>query len=1463
MIDLKLFLFKILSIILHQKNQDPPKNWNLQVLRRIIIPFIADWKEDFYKKYTDVYKGRKKITKRAKIVKKLIKKSQQESKVNKENRDQRPKKGSVSTDDIDENLRSITKISSGSHNGISGNSNTPNKRNLSLNLSADASKVKNNKNRLSSTIYEEDECYKAEIPKKMEMMTVMAMERMSPKKATTNKNNYYSVPLNKNKSVQEDIFVEIEETIYEDVITHEPLDINYITEFFDEFIQFYVKIIGSSKEFPAIKVWFDKILFDLETHICLELDKILKDGHSLLVLQDEFKYDYDDDQIDTQMFDQIMKVIYIASNYNIEKFVSHKVIQSILKNHGMNTLWQDRWYAFWSIIIFLFYPLVYWSSLLRPHLNHPTVNQLLPIWGMTLCIPAFIYHLYYSITVELHELDDFHQVGSVLSGLEEIESNFTTVATVTMPQTSSNLTTENTTSSTTKSIDFTPDNVISDYAKSCSSRGRDYAGTYNSWDPHLHWVELGLFLWWFSFTIQELLQFLTWSSLVNDPFENFKISDEIKLQKIDKIDENDTKEQAKDKLIKAKYELDQKEIFQSQRNRDGAVNVRDPEQNTATVGRKVGKLLQKQNSTKTNNENSTNFAINSTTFSVNHTNNTNTNNHEKSAESQNLTVKRLPRNFDNLNTLGPCDSQDLLKQINEHRQKQKTIRNSITSSAEDLGNPNPTKTNKNTAVKQKIRKMSVSANVSPSPSTKNCNRNLYGLGLLEKDYSNQASQMKKGNHNRLQVPKQNYALNQNPNNILLEEFEKETMNKLRQPLPGYDYTRSLTRHSLGIHHNSYHKIRNEVANELSKSRSKDTTYNTYNNSRNTIATSLKGKNNDSNSGLTSTDGLGRVLFHHTDMSQDLSISQDKERPIKTNPVNKNKFQIKSVPKDRPSLLAESAITGKTGAVANKIPPTENEKNHENHDFQIPVNHRLHLPIEGRKNKWSLQYIIESHDPMYRNTTYFKSFWNTIDIVIVVCLFIYFVILFILKPHDICDKVLKEYYSVPWLFYTERLCLSIGNSLIILRMLENIANVIPDFGFFVAGFMRIFYVIPIFLIMIIIISATTTYLVSGFLCSTPSVKLPSPECVETKWHKNLLQKFEVQSQDNKTVSIDLMHECSVRILVDIILLPFGNAIHRGKSPLTEIEAMSCYDGFTQVLMICIKLLFYLTTGFALLRGAMLKYLLGSENEEHNRTAVVRTKAYVRNAFSDISHPVPWNLMAHLWTCFKYLKRKLTCSKRDPRKKGYIYKPLSTSFDVLDTVDSTPKPNEDSGCQKNKPANAKNLEALFKTSNTNSANVNDLSHINNYKSNSQFDDKMPLTTADEKSSSAAPKMTRNIQLVTLQNKLAQANPKVIIEMPSDQENVGENRQIKVAQKQKQQQQQRQVTKGSKDVISVKTEQDSKPKQIGRFTTTQVSVCKSEKDNTSNNSVFLQLTESQELEKDVTRKDDRSETGSLLTD
>ena len=1416
-------------IILFQRNQDLSKNWNLQVLRRIIIPFIADWKEDFYKKYTDVYKGRKKITRKAKIVKKLIKKDQQENKINKDNRNERPKKSSVSTDDIDENVRSMTKISSGSN---SGNTNTPNKRNLSLNLSADASKVKNNKNRLSSTIYEEDECYKAEIPKKMEMMTVMAIERMSPKKATNNRN---SSALNKNKSVKEDIFVETEETIYEDVITHEPLDINYITEFFDEFIQFYVKIIGSSKEFPAIKVWFDKILYDLETHICLELDKILKDGHSLLVLQDEFKYDYDDDQIDTQMFDQIMKVIYIASNYNIEKFVSHKVIQSILKNHGMNTLWQDRWYAFWSIIIFLFYPLVYWSSLLRPHLNHPTVNQLLPIWGMTLCIPAFIYHLYYSITVELHELDDFHQVSSVLSGLEEIESNFTTVPTMTTPQTNSSLTTENTTSS----IIITPDNAISDYAKSCSSRGRDYAGTYNSWDPHLHWVELGLFLWWFSFTIQELLQFLTWSSLVNDPFENFKISDEIKLQKIDKIDENDTKEQAKDKLIKAKYELDQKEIFQLQRNRDGSANIRDHDQTTATVGIKVGKLLQKQNSTKTNNENSTNFAINSTTFSVNHNNN----NHEKSAESQYLTVKKLPRNFDNLNTLGPCDSQDLLKQINEHRQKQKTMRNSITSSAEDLGNPNLT--NKNAAGKQKIRKMSVSANVSPSPSTKNCNRNLYGLGLLEKDYnSNRASQIKKDNH--LQVPKRNFALNQNPNNILLEKFEKETMNKLRQPLPGYDYTRSLTRHSLGIHNNNYHKIRNEVANELSKSRSKDT----YNNSRNTVATSLKGRNNNSNSGLASTDGLGRVLFHHTDISQDFSFSQDK--PVKTNPV-KNNFQIKSVPKDRPSLLAESAITGKTGA--NKMPPTKNEKDHECHDFQIPVNHRLHLPIEGRKNKWSLQYIIESHDPMYRNTTYFKSFWNTIDIVIVVCLFIYFVILFILKPHDICDKVLKEYYSVPWLFYTERLCLSIGNSLIILRMLENIANVIPDFGFFVAGFMRIFYVIPIFLIMIIIISATTTYLVSGFLCSTPSVKLPSPECVETKWHKNLLQKFEIQSQDNKTVSIDLMHECSVRILVDIILLPFGNAIHRGKSPLTEIEAMSCYDGFTQVLMICIKLLFYLTTGFALLRGAMLKYLLGSENEEHNRTAVVRTKAYVRNAFSDISHPVPWNLMAHLWTCFKYLKRKLTCSKRDPSKKGYIYKPLSTSFDVHETVDSGPKP-EETGCQKNKSANPKNLEALFKTSNTNSANNNDLSHINNYKSNSQFDDKMPLTTADEKSSSAAPKMTKN--LVNLQSRLAQANPKVIIEMPSDQENVKDNQQIKVTQNQ-----QPRVPEDSKDESSVKTEQDSKPKQIGRFTTTQVSVCKSEKDNTSNNSVFFQLNESQEFEKDVTRKDDESETGSLLTD
>ena len=103
-------------------------------------------------------------------------------------------------------------------------------------------------------------------------------------------------------------------------------------------------------------------------------------------------------------FDQVMKLIYIASNYDINQFVCHDVIQEILKNHGMRSLFRDWKYALASVLFYIIYPLAYFVPFLNQYLNHPTINQLLPIWGITLCIPFFVWHGYWNSRIEMQSV---------------------------------------------------------------------------------------------------------------------------------------------------------------------------------------------------------------------------------------------------------------------------------------------------------------------------------------------------------------------------------------------------------------------------------------------------------------------------------------------------------------------------------------------------------------------------------------------------------------------------------------------------------------------------------------------------------------------------------------------------------------------------------------------------------------------------------------------------------------------------------------------------------------------------------------------------------------------------------------------------------------------------------------------------------------------------------------------------
>ena len=141
-------------------------------------------------------------------------------------------------------------------------------------------------------------------------------------------------------------------------------------------------------------------------------------------------------------------------------------------------------------------------------------------------------------------------------------------------------------------------------------------------------------------------------------------------------------------------------------------------------------------------------------------------------------------------------------------------------------------------------------------------------------------------------------------------------------------------------------------------------------------------------------------------------------------------------------------------------------------------------------------------PIYRHSEYFEEFWNYIDVAIAGGLGIYFFIVFILTPNGYCDLNLGNDFNI--LMTVERVCLSISSSLIVLRSLENIANLLPSFGFFVNGFMRILNVIPIFISMLAIISLTGTYILSAFMCAVPDKStFNSSQCQESKWKADIL------------------------------------------------------------------------------------------------------------------------------------------------------------------------------------------------------------------------------------------------------------------------------------------------------------------------------------------------------------------------
>ena len=68
--------------------------------------------------------------------------------------------------------------------------------------------------------------------------------------------------------------------------------IDYFIEFLEEFVNLYISIVATQNQFPKTKLWYSKNLIDLEKFVCKQLDAIGKDGLSLLILQEDFEYDF-------------------------------------------------------------------------------------------------------------------------------------------------------------------------------------------------------------------------------------------------------------------------------------------------------------------------------------------------------------------------------------------------------------------------------------------------------------------------------------------------------------------------------------------------------------------------------------------------------------------------------------------------------------------------------------------------------------------------------------------------------------------------------------------------------------------------------------------------------------------------------------------------------------------------------------------------------------------------------------------------------------------------------------------------------------------------------------------------------------------------------------------------------------------------------------------------------------------
>ena len=329
-------------------------------------------------------------------------------------------------------------------------------------------------------------------------------------------------------------------------------------------------------------------------------------------------------------------------------------------------------------------------------------------------------------------------------------------------------------------------------------------------------------------------------------------------------------------------------------------------------------------------------------------------------------------------------------------------------------------------------------------------------------------------------------------------------------------------------------------------------------------------------------------------------------------------------------------------------------------------HKTYATKENFKNEnFSIHKLVNIDDIPDNKTQYFENFWNQNDWVIMICCFFFLLIHFsklfldCAAPENTCDSMFLSDD------YLEKLFFSIALLCLIFRGLEHLGQFATFTGPFIRAFEKIFKVIIIFIFLIIIISLGCAFSLSNFLCKKPTpdqyVYLNNSFCGPECHRQTLLQPSSIDKtkpaepaftgsefyskfvndeykfglvtkkldhfkfcetvipeMEKITDDVDLYdyYKCSSRIFKHFLVQPFGCTIGKAcdypyfVDQRFDIIYLFCYGERVNIMIRFVHMFFFTTIIVALMRGVLIKYLMGSQKEEASSLLIHRTTIYVQ-------------------------------------------------------------------------------------------------------------------------------------------------------------------------------------------------------------------------------------------------------------